>query len=179
MFEAGIEVQVLKRGTLFAMRGTKLYDIYREYPSLEAIPTATLQKLEKQLFRRPVGDVWSDCESFFQQRDPAQLERAATDPKHKMALVFRWYLGMSSRWAIGGDEERRMDTQIWCGPGIGAFNNWTAGSFLADPKNRKVVVVAANLMAGAAAITRANWLNQQGITPGTGAHTWLPRPLAN
>ena len=179
MFEAGIEVQVLKRGTLFAMRGTKLYEIYRSHDSMDSIPEETRSKLEKQLFRRPMDEVWLDCVDFFRERDPAQLERANVDPKHKMALVFRWYLGMSSRWAIHGDDERRLDTQIWCGPGIGAFNNWTAGSFLAEPKRREVVVVAANLMAGAASITRANWLLQQGINPGPGAHTWRPRPIAD
>ena len=36
-----------------------------------------------------------------------------------MALVFRWYLGMSSRWAIEGSVERRSDYQIWCGPAQG------------------------------------------------------------
>jgi trans-AT polyketide synthase, acyltransferase and oxidoreductase domains len=179
MFEAGIEVQVLKRGTLFAMRGTKLYELYRAHDCLEDIPKETREKLEQQLFRRPLDEVWQDCVDFFSQRDPAQLERAATDPKHQMALIFRWYLGMSSRWAIHGEDERRLDTQIWCGPGIGAFNSWTAGSFLAEPKQRKVVVVAANLMAGAASITRANWLLQQGINPGPGAHSWQPRPIAD
>jgi PfaD family protein len=177
MFEAGIEVQVLKRGTLFAMRGTKLYDLYRQHDSLESIPPDVRAKLEEQLFKRPLNDVWDDCVSFFEERDPAQLDRAANDPKHKMALVFRWYLGMSSRWAIHGDDDRRLDTQIWCGPGIGSFNNWTANSFLAEPKQRTVVVVAANLMAGAASITRANWLLQQGVNPGPGAHTWNPRPI--
>jgi PfaD family protein len=179
MFEAGIEVQVLKRGTLFAMRGSKLYEIYRAHDSLEDIPKDVRSKLEQQLFRRPLDEVWLDCVDFFRERDPGQLERAEVDPKHKMALIFRWYLGMSSRWAIHGEDDRRLDTQIWCGPGIGAFNNWTAGSFLAEPKRRRVVVVAANLMAGAAAITRANWLLQQGVDPGPGAHTWQPRPIAD
>jgi trans-AT polyketide synthase/acyltransferase/oxidoreductase domain-containing protein len=29
-----------------------------------------------------------------------------------------------------GDETRRMDYQIWCGPAMGAFNDWVRGSFL-------------------------------------------------
>src|SRR4029077_20241872 len=40
MFEMGVKVQVLKRGTLFAMRGQKLYELYREYGSIEEIPAA-------------------------------------------------------------------------------------------------------------------------------------------
>ena len=47
MFEMGVEVQVLRRGTMFAVRGRKLYDLYRAYPSLEAIPAEERQRVEK------------------------------------------------------------------------------------------------------------------------------------
>ena len=173
MFEAGVEVQVLKRGTLFAMRGQHLYALYRDHDSLEAIPPDVLAKVEKQILRRSVEEVWQGCVAFFEQRDPSQLERAARDPRHKMALV----LGLSSRWAIGGDEPRKTDCQIWCGPCIGAFNDWTAGTFLAHPENRRVVTVGANLMAGAAAISRATRLQQSGVDGGPTSMRWTPRPL--
>ena len=81
-----------------------------------------------------------------------------------MALVFRWYLGLSSRWANAGVEERQGDYQIWCGPAMGAFNEWTAGTFLAMPENRTVVTVAMNLIYGAAVVSRINNLRNQGIT---------------
>ena len=145
--------------------------------SLDEIDPAVLAKLETQVLRQSIDQVWAECSRFFAERDPTQLQRAAADPRHKMALVFRWYLGMSSRWAIGGDESRKMDCQIWCGPCIGSFNDWTANTFLADPANRGVVVVGANLMAGAAAISRARLLLQSGIDPGPAALTWTPRPL--
>jgi trans-AT polyketide synthase, acyltransferase and oxidoreductase domains len=177
MFEAGVDVQVLKRGTLFAMRGQQLYALYRDHDSLDDIPPDVLKKVETQILRCSVADVWTSCTAFFADRDPSQLERAARDPRHKMALVFRWYLGLSSRWAIGGEEARKMDCQIWCGPCIGSFNDWTAGTFLAAPENRSVVVVAANLMAGAAAVTRANTLRQSGVDGGPTALRWTPRPL--
>lgn len=179
MFEQGAEVQVLKRGTLFAMRGSHLYELYKKYEGLDQLPQEIRSKLETQIFRRKLDDVWAECESFFQERDPKQLERANKDPRHKMALVFRWYLGLSSRWAITGDESRKMDTQIWCGPGIGAFNAWTRGTFLESPAERRVAVVAANLMAGAAALSRTRQLLQQGVDAGNEAKVWTPRALAN
>src|SRR5206468_8042587 len=40
MFEMGVKVQVLKRGTMFAMRAGKLYELYRSYPGLGALPPA-------------------------------------------------------------------------------------------------------------------------------------------
>jgi hypothetical protein len=97
----------------------------------------------------------------------------------KWPWFFRWYLGLSSRWAITGDESRKMDTQIWCGPGIGAFNAWTKGTFLEAPSERRVALVAANMMAGAAALIRTRQLLQQGVDAGPEANVWTPRPLAN
>ncbi len=163
MFEMGVEVQVLKRGTMFAMRGHKLYSIYRACDSLDAIPADERAKLEKDVFRAPLDEVWSQTESFFRDRDPHQLEKAAANPKHKMALVFRWYLGQSSNWANRGVPDRKVDYQVWCGPSMGAFNEWTKGSFLELPASRKVVTVAHNLLLGAAVTTRLNSLRQQGV----------------
>jgi trans-AT polyketide synthase, acyltransferase and oxidoreductase domains len=160
----GVKVQVLKRGTLFAMRAAKLYELYRTYPRLEAIPAPERVRLEKDLFRAPVESVWAETQSFWRQRDPKQLDRAASDAKHKMALVFRWYLGLSSRWANAGEPARQVDYQVWCGPAMGAFNEWAKGSFLERPENRRVAVVARNLLHGAAVRTRVHILACQGVT---------------
>lgn len=163
MFEMGVKVQVLKRGTMFPMRATKLYELYREYPSLEAIPPQERAALEKSVFKTSLEDVWNGTVRYFQERDPAQIAKAEKDPKHKMALVFRWYLGQSSRWANQGVPERRLDYQIWCGPAMGAFNEWTKGTFLERPENRQVAVVGYNLLYGAAVMTRLQVLRSQGF----------------
>jgi PfaD family protein len=177
MFEAGVTVQVLQRGTLFPQRGRLLYTLWRAHPSWDDISAADRAKVESQILRASYQEIWSRCEAYFRDRDPAQLERAAREPKHQLALVFRWYLGMASRWAIEGDETRAQDLQVWCGPAIGAFNAWTRDTFLADPAARQVDVVAANLMTGAAALTRAAYLRLQGVDLGPAAFTWVPRPL--
>ncbi|HAD04103.1 MAG: 2-nitropropane dioxygenase [Desulfuromonadales bacterium GWC2_61_20] len=163
MFEMGVNVQVVKRGTMFAMRAAKLYDLYRAHGSLDEIPTAERDKLEKSIFQKSFDQVWSDTERYFAGRDPRQNERAARDPKHKMALVFRWYLGQSPVWANRGEAGRKMDYQIWCGPAMGAFNEWSKGSFLETPARREVVTVAYNLLFGAALQQRANQLRSQGF----------------
>ncbi len=163
MFEMGVKVQVLKRGTLFAMRAAKLYEIYRAHPSLEAIPEAERVRLEKELFRAPLDTIWAETRSFWQQRDPKQVERAERDAKHRMALTFRWYLGLSSRWANAGEPARQVDYQVWCGPAMGAFNEWARGSFLERPENRRVVTVAKNLLHGAAVATRITMAAAQGV----------------
>jgi trans-AT polyketide synthase, acyltransferase and oxidoreductase domains len=178
MFELGVKVQVLKRGTMFATRAATLYHLYTRYPSLEAIPADEMKRLEQQLLRRPVEEEWEQTRQFFTVRGPHELERAERDPKHKMALVFRSYLGQSSRWPIDGTSDRRLDYQIWCGPAMGAFNAWVAGSFLAEPHNRTVVQVALNLLEGAAHVTRAAQLRSYGADVPAGAFAFAPRPLA-
>lgn len=163
MFEMGVKLQVLKRGTFFPMRAQKLSNLYQEYDSIEAIPPAERAKLERQIFHQSLDEVWQECITFFQQRDPAQLERAADNPKRKMALIFRWYLGLASRWAITGEAERKMDYQIWCGPAMGAFNDWARGSILEDPDQRRVAEVARRMMEEAALLYRLHSLKIQGV----------------
>jgi PfaD family protein len=162
MFEMGVKVQVLKRGTMFAMRAAKLYDLYNAYPSFEALPPADQNFVEKQLLQTSFAAAWGQTMAFFKARDPGQIERALKDPKHKMALVFRSYLGQTSRWAVSGEAHRQIDYQIWCGPAMGAFNAWTQGSFLAQPENRDIVTVAFNLLFGASVLTRCQQLRYQG-----------------
>lgn len=80
-----------------------------------------------------------------------------------MALLFRWYLGMASRWAVTGDEERKSDYQIWCGPAMGAFNTWARGSHLEPVEGRRVGEVAGQLMRGAAFTSRVHQLALAGV----------------
>ena len=177
MFEMGVKVQVLKRGTLFAMRGQKLYDLYREYNSIDEIPVAERTVLEKQLFRVPLEEIWQQTVDYFQRRDPRQVERGQKDPKHKMALVFRWYLGQSSRWAITGDPTRQADYQIWCGPAIGSFNEWVKDSCLEPVASRHVVPVAFNLLYGAAILNRTTALRAYGVALPEGSIPTKPLPV--
>ena len=163
MFEMGVKVQVLKRGTMFPMRAAKLYELYRAHDRLEAIPAADRANLEKNFFRATFEETWEQTKRFFQQRDPRQIERAEREPKHQMALVFRSYLGQSSRWANAGEPTRAMDYQIWCGPAMGAFNEWARGSFLEAPANRRVVTIAWNLLHGAGVTLRLATLRGQGL----------------
>jgi len=163
MFEMGVKVQVLKRGTMFAFRAARLYDMYCRYGCLEDISAAEARFLERDLFRRSIAEEWEDTRRFFQGRDPRQIELAGSDPKHKMALVFRSYLGRSSGWANAGEASRKIDYQVWCGPSMGAFNEWARDSFLQTPENRTTETVALNLLLGAAVHTRFHWLRSQRI----------------
>jgi PfaD family protein len=178
MFEMGVKVQVLKRGTLFAMRAAKLYELYRAHDGLDQIPANERAALEKTIFREPLESIWKQTVDYFQERDPSRIERSLRDPKLKMALVFRWYLGMSSHWANTGDPARITDYQIWCGPAMAAFNYWVRGSFLEPPENRRVATVALNILYGTAVLTRARIAAAQGIRLAPGVPRLTPLELS-
>lgn len=178
MFELGVDVQVLQRGTMFAPRSRQLYKLYRSYPSLDAIPADEVAEVESKVLGMTLDECWASTREFWLGRDPGEVAKAEADPRHKMALTFRSYLGLSSRWAIDGDPNRRLDYQIWCGPSMGAFNEWATDSFLAEPSNRTVGQVAMNLLEGAAVVTRANQLRAVGVPVPDSAFNYRPRLFA-
>ena len=163
MFEMGVKLQVVKRGSMFAMRANKLYELYLKYESIEAIPELERAKIEKQIFHQNLDEVWTGTMDFFEARDPEMLARAKSSPKRKMALIFRWYLGLSSRWSNIGEKGREMDYQIWAGPSMGAFNSWVKDTYLEEYTQRKVVDVGLHLLKGAAYLHRINQLKLQGV----------------
>ena len=178
MFEMGVELQVLKRGTMFPMRAKKLYELYKNYESIEEIPQQERQKLEQQVFRNSLDEIWRQTEEHFNARDPHQIERAKDHPKRKMALIFRWYLGLSSRWSNIGEKGRETDYQIWCGPAMGAFNYWVKGSYLEEVSNRKTVEVAWHIMTGAAYLYRLRLLQIQGVWLPPACGEYAPQPFS-
>ncbi len=165
MFEIGAKVQVLKRGTMFPVRAEKLYKLYQNHSSFYEIDEKVRTEIENKFLLSSFEDAWKSTKDFFiKTGNPKEVEKASTNERYKMALVFRSYLGQSSKWAIQGVENRKMDYQIWCGPAIGAFNQWVKGSHLEPAKNRKTADIALNLLYGACLCTRISILNTQGVT---------------
>ncbi|MGB6301208.1 MAG: 2-nitropropane dioxygenase, partial [Rivularia sp. (in: cyanobacteria)] len=163
MFEMGVKLQVLKRGTMFPLKAQKLYEIYRNYNSLDELPPAEKTKLEKQVFRKTIEEIWQETVAYQTKSNPHKLTKAANNPKYKMALIFRWYLGLSSRWSNSGEKGREVDYQVWCGPAMGSFNDWVRNSYLSEPSNRHVVDVANQMMRGTSYLYRIQSLKMQGL----------------
>jgi hypothetical protein len=78
---------------------------------------------------------------------------------------------------VVGEVRRRLDYQIWCGPAMGAFNDWVRGSFLDAQTNRGVVQIALNLLEGAAVLARAQQLRAAGVAVPAAAFAFAPRLL--
>ena len=63
---------------------------------IDDIPADELEKLEKQVFKATLDEIWDGCVSFFNERDPEQLVRAAgqseTEDGAHFPLVFGFVL---------------------------------------------------------------------------------------
>lgn len=143
MFELGSRVQVLRRGLFFPARANKLFDLYRSSDSLDSIEKRTAIQIQDKFFRRSFEDVFADC---IAHHSPAQIERAKSNPKHKMALIFRWYFHYTNRLALDGVADRKVDFQIHCGPALGSYNQWVAGTELESWRKRHCDEIATSIM---------------------------------
>lgn len=159
MFELGAKVQVLKKGVFFPARANKLFMLYNHYSSWDDIPENIRTQVETRYFQKTFSQVWQEVQEYHQTKGQQKtLDKAITNPKHKMALVFRWYFAYSTRLAFAGDEKNRVDFQIHTGPALGAFNQWVKGSELESWRKRHVDQIAEKLMQETAAL-----LNRQVI----------------
>ena len=153
MFEMGAKVQVLRKGVFFPARANRLYMLYNQYDSLEQLPDAVRSQLEEKYFRKPLHAVWSETCDFLQSRGRQdEIDKANASPRHRMALVFRWYFGHAMRAAINGDPAHRVDYQIHTGPALGAFNRYVRGTPLEDWRKRHVDRIGRQLMHDAGAL---------------------------
>ena len=165
MFEMGAKVEVIKKKTMYAQNAQKLYEYYVKYPSFDAIPAPERDRIEKKILKDSFENIWNGTKEYFTRVDPGKIPQAEKNPKLKMALVFRWYLGSSSRWAVQGAEDRKFDMQIWCGQAMGAFNLWIKGTPLEKAENRHVGEVAALLLNSCAYHYMKNLLTRMGAAP--------------
>lgn len=167
LFEQGTKVQVIKKKTMYAQNAQKLYEYYVKYPSFEAIPAPDRDRIEKKILKASFDEIWNVTREYFSRVDPGKISLAEKNPKMKMALVFRWYLGNASRWAVEGAEGRTFDMQIWCGQSMGAFNLWVKGTLLEKAENRHVGEVANLLLRSCAYHYMKSLLIRMGISPDT------------
>ena len=84
MFELGVKVQVLKRGSLFGVRALKLYEAYRSFDAIESIPAATRERLEREVLGASMEDIWTETRAFLRTAQPAgdRAGRAGPEAPH-------------------------------------------------------------------------------------------------
>jgi trans-AT polyketide synthase/acyltransferase/oxidoreductase domain-containing protein len=146
MFELGAKVQVFKKGIFFPARANRLYELYSRHNSIDEIDSKTRSQIEEKYFRRSFDEVWEETKVHYRNTGRKNAEELERSPKQKMALIFRWYFAHSTRLALEGDEQQKLDYQIHCGPSLGAFNRWVRGTELESWRNRHVAEIAERLL---------------------------------
>lgn len=155
MFELGAKVQVLKKGVLFPARANRLYALYNQYGSLEEIPDSIVQQLEKSYFKKDIATIWKETREYLQAKgDHGSIQKAEQNARTRMALVLRWYFGYSSRLALKGDLNDKVNFQVHTGPALGAFNQWVKGTELENWRNRHADEIGILLMKEAAKLLK-------------------------
>ncbi|HEX8174206.1 MAG TPA: ACP S-malonyltransferase [Pyrinomonadaceae bacterium] len=149
MFELGARVRVMKKGVFFHARANKLYDLWRQSNSWDEIEPDTRRQIEDKYFQASFAEIYENLRRNLTAED---AERAERDPKHKMALVFRWYCNRGILLTLNGDERREVDFQVYCGPALGALNQWLKGTELEDWRSRHVDQLGRKMMDEAAAL---------------------------
>jgi trans-AT polyketide synthase/acyltransferase/oxidoreductase domain-containing protein len=152
MFEIGAQVQVLKKGVLFPVRGKKLYELYRQYNSIEELPEDTSKMIQEKYFGKSFDEVWKEVEKYFKAAKPETLLKMQSNPRLKMANIFKYYFIQSTHYALNGDLQHKVDFQIQCGPALGAFNQYVKGTDLENWRNRHVDAIGLKLIREASEI---------------------------
>jgi trans-AT polyketide synthase/acyltransferase/oxidoreductase domain-containing protein len=148
MFETGAKVQVLRKGVFFPIRANKLFSLYTHHASLDDLPAQTRKQLQTTYFKKSLEEVWEESRRYLEAQGLRhEVVKAEANPKHKMALVFRWYFGYSSRLALSGQQDERVNYQVHTGPALGAFNQWVKGTPLEPWTQRHVDEIGRKLLA--------------------------------
>lgn len=146
LFESGARAQVVRKGVYFPARAQKLYDLYRLHDGLGDISAQNKQQLEKHFFHR-------SFESIFQElvdtEDSEEIRKANESSKYKMAKVFKWYFERAKKLPLNGKDQDPDNYQIYCGPALGAFNQWAADTPYEQWQNRHVDKMALSLLSAA------------------------------
>ncbi|SDU90970.1 PfaD family polyunsaturated fatty acid/polyketide biosynthesis protein [Pseudomonas mucidolens] len=150
LFERGGQVQVLKKGSLFAQRAHRLYLLYSHYASLQDLPESERRSLEHDVFKRSLDAVWNNgLSQLTAQGRHQEIQRARAHPKVRMAHVFREYFNYTAQQAVDGGDDI-YNYQVHTSPALGAFNQWVKGTALEPWRQRHVDEVASSLMLAAA-----------------------------
>ncbi|CAL9585126.1 hypothetical protein SUDANB176_05118 [Streptomyces sp. enrichment culture] len=140
MFELGMRVRAVRRGVFLPARAAKLHDLWVRHDSFEDIDEPTRRHIEDGFLRGTFDEAAAG---------------ATGDAKARMAAAFRTYLDRGFDLARRGEPGRRVDYLVYCGPAMGAFNAWVAGTDLASWQARDVDTVAERLLTETADLLRS------------------------
>src|SRR5690625_1266143 len=90
MFQEGAKVQVVKKGTFFAPRARKLYELYQYHSSWDEIvqsDSRMARQIEEKYFGCTFDDVWRETCAYYSMRRPEEIARAEENEKRDRKSV--------------------------------------------------------------------------------------------
>lgn len=151
LHETNSTIQVLNSRSLFTARATWLTTLYQRHNGLEDIEPDERTRLERDVFRRPLTEVWNELlQRLLKEHRYQDIKHAQSNPKVRMAHVFREYWRYSMDLALSSSGADPVNYQIQTGTALGAFNQWCKNTHLKPWQHRHVDAIALALLNGAA-----------------------------
>lgn len=151
MFELGAKVQVVKKGLFYQARANHLYDLYRQYNSIDELNETTKQQLEGRYLKKSFENVYNEI-----QQSVKNDQQYVNKEKLKMLQIFKWYFEQSREATLRSDPEWKMDYQIRCSNAMGLMNRWLMGTPYEDWKSRSVVEIGKKLLDETVGVLKEN-----------------------
>lgn len=143
LFEFEEKKSIVKKGSLYHIRASRLYEVYNRYDSIEEIPTDLKKLIEEKYFQRSFETIYSD---IYENLTIENKKLSKEQPKYKMALIIRYFLDKCFQDALDGRMEGKINYQIISSNAIVQFNNWVKNTELYDWKSRHIDVISKKIM---------------------------------
>jgi trans-AT polyketide synthase/acyltransferase/oxidoreductase domain-containing protein len=152
LFEFGSRARVLKKGVFFPARAEKLFNLYVSHESIEEIPASLRVQIEQPYFGQSFDSLWSEIHQDLARTNQTELVKAEQSPKVRLALVFRRYFDLCTRFALDGSAEQRVNYQVPCSPAMGACNRWLQDGPYSSWRDRHAETIAEMIMTETASL---------------------------
>lgn len=152
LFEFGEKKSILKKGTLYAVRAQKVYDIYLKYSSLEEIPDEQEELLE-YYFGISLEQMYQSIVRRVSNREKILI---GEQPKYKLGVVLKEYLQLCFIQVKIGEKDWEINYGIEVGSELADMNRWLEGTDLETWKQRKVTIIAKRMMDEGADLLKKN-----------------------
>ncbi|MFJ8525107.1 ACP S-malonyltransferase [Bacillus cereus] len=130
--------QVVRKGVFFPARANRLYDLLKSYGSISEIDSKTRLYIEEKYFGKSFEEILQD--------ELKKNDRYRKNSKQELQIILKWYMEYAKGLAIQGKREQKVNFHIYCGPALGAFNEWVKDTYLENWRNRNVNGIAEKIM---------------------------------
>ncbi len=143
LFEFGRTISVLNKGSLFANKAKRLYELWKDHKTLENLSTEQHVALA-EYFPEGIEYAIERSSSTRQLLNSTQTNVASSDSARVWTQLVKYYLQ-----AATNQNDTRPDWCITCGPDIGTLNNWLNKEKLVPWQERHIDQLALQLLSAA------------------------------